>query len=136
MATYKQVALKKKRRPARRKHKRFALDNCPQKRGVCTKVYTQTPRKPCSARRAVTRVKLSNGKIVTCHIPGEEHNLKKFSTVLVRGGPPNDLPEVKYRVIRSAHRTDLQPVFFRRKARSKYGVRNLSRAKRTRSKRL
>src|SRR5258708_36679477 len=117
MTTIKQVSIRNKRITRAHKCKRFALNNCPQKRGVCIKVYTLTPRKPCSARRTVKRVKLSNKKIVTCHIPGEGHNLKKFSSVLVRGDGPNDLPEVKYRVIRAARRTDLHPVYLRRKAR-------------------
>src|ERR1700733_2619743 len=127
MTTIKQAAIKQCRVKYRKKHKKQALINCPQRRGVCVKVYVLTPRKPCSARRATTRVKLSNNKIVTCHIPGEEHNLKKFSTVLVRGGRPNDLPEVKFRVIRAARKTDLHPVYLRKKARSKYGVKNAMR---------
>lgn len=75
----------------------------------------------------MTRVRLSNFKIVTCHIPGEGHNLKKFSTVLVHGGRPNDLPAVKYRVVRAAYKTDLQPVYKRTSARSRYGVKNAAR---------
>jgi len=124
MATIKQVGLRKKRRLKREKTKRLSLGCCPQKRGTCVKVHILTPRKPCSARRAITRVKLTNNKVVTCHIPGEGHNLKKFSSVLVRGGRPNDLPGVKYRVIRAAKKTDLHPVFRRKSSRSKYGVRN------------
>jgi ribosomal protein S12 len=81
------------------------------------------------------RVKLSNNITVFCHIPGEGHNIKKFSTILVRGGRPNDLPAVKYRAIRAAKRTDLQPVYRRRSARSKYGVRNITRLHRIRQNR-
>lgn len=124
MATIKQIVLRFGRKLRKEKTKRLSLQNCPQKRGTCIKVHILTPRKPCSARRAITRVKLSNTKIVLCHIPGEGHNLKKFSSVLVRGGRPNDLPGVKFRVIRSARKTDLQPVFKRRSSRSKYGVKN------------
>jgi small subunit ribosomal protein S12 len=132
MVTINQLAKKKKRIIPKLKWKKLALANCPQKKGTCVKIYILTPKKPCSARRAVTRVRLSNRKIVTCHIPGVGHNLKKFSTVLVRGGRPNDLPAVKYRVIHGAKRTDLNPLFTRRKARSKYGVKDLSRLHQTR----
>lgn len=124
MVTFKQLAIKKVRVKRAVKNKRLALGNCPQKRGTCVKVHILTPKKPCSARRAMTRVKLSNRKMVTCHIPGEGHNLKRFSSVLVRGGRPNDLPAVKYKVIRGAKRTDLQPIYKRKNARSKYGVKN------------
>jgi len=119
--------------PRKVKKKRLALRNCPQKKGTCMKVYTMTPKKPCSARRAFTRVKLSNKNMVTCHIPGEGHNLKKFSSVLVRGGRPNDLPAVKYKVIRGARRADLQPIYTRKNARSKYGVKNPGRFHRMRA---
>jgi small subunit ribosomal protein S12 len=124
MANLVQIAKKKTRKKRREKKKKIALANSPQKRGTCIKVHIITPKKPCSARRAIARVKLSNGNVVTCHIPGERHNLKRFSTVLVRGGRPNDLPAVKYRIIRGARRTDLHPVYRRRSSRSKYGVKN------------
>ena len=91
-----------------------------------------TPKKPCSARRAFCRVKLSNKLTVTCHIPGEGHNLKKFSTVLVRGGRTNDMPGVHYKVIRGAKKTDLHPVYRRKSARSKYGVKDPTRFHRIR----
>jgi small subunit ribosomal protein S12 len=81
------------------------------------------------------RVKLSNNIMIFCHIPGEGHNIKKYSTILVRGGRPNDLPAVKYRAIRAAKRTDLQPVYKRRSARSKYGVKNITRQYKIRQKR-
>lgn len=133
MTTFNQGAIRKKRLPRKVKKKRLALDNSPQKRGTCVKVYIMTPRKPCSARRAFTRVKISNKILVSAHIPGEGHNLKKFSAVLVRGGRPNDLPTIKYRVIRAAKRTDLHPVYQRRTSRSKYGVRNTKRFHKIRS---
>lgn len=127
MVTFKQLGSQKGRVQRVVKNKRLALGGCPQKRGTCVKVYIMTPKKPCSARRAFTRVRLSNHKMVTCHIPGEGHNLKRFSSVLVRGGRPNDLPAVKYKVIRGAKRTDLQPVHKKKNARSKYGVKNPNR---------
>jgi small subunit ribosomal protein S12 len=133
MVTLHQSAAKKARIARFIKRKRLALNKCPQKRGTCVKVYILTPRKPCSARRAFTRVKLSNKKIISAHIPGEGHNLKKFSVVLIRGGRPNDLPAVKYRTIRAARKTDLHPVYQRKKARSKYGVRNIHRLHKIRS---
>jgi small subunit ribosomal protein S12 len=122
MVTILQLSLKKARVGRFVKKKKLALNNCPQKRGTCMKVHILTPRKPCSARRAMTRVRLSNKITVTCHIPGEGHNLKKFSSVLVRGGRPHDLPGVKYKVIRGARKTDLQPLYLRKSARSKCGV--------------
>lgn len=135
MTTLWQASYRKKRVPRKIKRTHVPLNNCPQKKGTCTKVHVITPRKPCSARRAFARVKLSNLKIVTCHIPGEGHTLKKFSVVLVRGGRPNDLPAVRYRVIRAARKTDLKPVFGRKSSRSKYGLKNLEREKHLRKKR-
>lgn len=135
MTTLRQGAIRNKRLPRKTKKKRLALANSPQKRGTCVKVYIMTPKKPCSARRAFTRVKLSNKILVSAHIPGEGHNLKKFSAVLVRGGRPNDLPAVKYRVIRAARKTDLHPVYQRKSSRSKYGVRNAKRFHRVRKNR-
>jgi small subunit ribosomal protein S12 len=132
MTTLKQAAIRNKRQFKIQKQKRLALGNCPQKRGTCVKVHIITPKKPCSARRAFARVRLSNKFLISCHIPGEGHNLKKFSAVLVRGGRPNDLPAVKYRVIRAAKKTDLHPVYLRRNSRSKYGVRDASRVHRVR----
>ena len=96
-----------------------ALEACPQKRGVCTRVYTTTPKKPNSALRKVARVRLTNGFEVTSYIPGEGHNLQEHSVVLVRGGGPNDLPGVRYRVIRGV--LDTQGVKDRKKRRSLYG---------------
>ena len=96
------------------------LQGAPQKRGVCTRVYTVTPRKPNSALRKVARVRLTNMEEVTAYIPGEGHNLQEHSVVLVRGGGPADLPGLRYRVIRAA--LDTAGVSDRRQARSKYGA--------------
>jgi small subunit ribosomal protein S12 len=96
------------------------LKNCPQKRGVCTRVYTTTPKKPNSALRKVARVRLTNGLEVTTYIPGEGHNLQEHSVVLIRGGRVKDLPGVRYHVIRGT--LDAVGVNERRQARSKYGT--------------
>ena len=97
-----------------------ALKQCPQKRGVCTRVYTTTPKKPNSALRKVARVRLTNGMEVTSYIPGEGHNLQEHSVVLIRGGRVKDLPGVRYHVIRGV--VDAQGVSGRNKSRSKYGT--------------
>ena len=97
-----------------------ALNSCPQKRGVCTRVYTTTPKKPNSAMRKVARVRLTNGKEVNAYIPGEGHNLQEHSIVLVRGGRVKDLPGVRYHIVRGT--LDCQGVEKRRRSRSKYGV--------------
>ena len=97
-----------------------ALDRSPQKRGVCIKVYTTTPKKPNSALRKVARVRLSNGQEVTCYIPGEGHNLQEHSVVLIRGGRVKDLPGVRYHILRG--NLDTQGVASRKQQRSKYGV--------------
>lgn len=102
------------------KSKSPALENCPQRRGVCTRVYTTTPKKPNSALRKVARVKLSNGTEVTAYIPGEGHNLQEHSMVLVRGGRVKDLPGVRYKIVRGA--LDTQAVKNRKQARSRYGA--------------
>ena len=99
-----------------------ALDACPQKRGVCLRVYTTTPKKPNSALRKVARVRLSNGMEVTTYIPGEGHNLQEHSVVLLRGGRVKDLPGVRYHIVRGASNTDTAGVDGRRQARSKYGA--------------
>ena len=96
------------------------LQGCPQKRGVCTRVFTTSPKKPNSALRKVARVRLVNGIEVTAYIPGEGHNLQEHSIVLVRGGRVRDLPGVRYHVIRGAY--DAAPVQNRMQARSKYGA--------------
>jgi small subunit ribosomal protein S12 len=97
-----------------------ALEACPQRRGVCTRVYTTTPKKPNSALRKVARVRLTNGFEVTSYIPGEGHNLQEHSVVLIRGGRVKDLPGVRYHIIRGT--LDTQGVSGRRQRRSKYGA--------------
>ena len=97
-----------------------ALNGCPQKRGVCTRVYTTTPKKPNSALRKVARVKLTSGKEVTAYIPGEGHNLQEHSVVLVRGGKVKDLPGVKYHIVRGT--LDTAGVEGRTQSRSLYGA--------------
>jgi small subunit ribosomal protein S12 len=97
-----------------------ALRSCPQKRGVCTRVYTTTPKKPNSALRKVARVRLTNGMEVTSYIPGEGHNLQEHSVVLIRGGRVKDLPGVRYHIIRGT--LDATGVNARRQGRSKYGA--------------
>lgn len=112
--------IRKGREKVRKKHKTPALKSNPQKRGVCTRVYTTTPKKPNSALRKVARVRLTSGVEVTAYIPGEGHNLQEHSIVLVRGGRVKDLPGVRYKVIRGA--MDAAGVEGRKKARSRYGV--------------
>ena len=102
------------------KSKSPALDNCPQKRGVCTRVYTTTPKKPNSALRKVARVRLTNGIEVTAYIPGIGHNLQEHSVVLIRGGRVKDLPGVRYHIVRGT--LDTAGVSGRMQARSKYGA--------------
>ncbi len=97
-----------------------ALENCPQKRGVCTRVYTTTPKKPNSALRKVARVRLTTGKEVTAYIPGEGHNLQEHSVVMIRGGRVKDLPGVRYHIVRGT--LDASGVESRRQSRSKYGA--------------
>ena len=102
------------------KSKSRAMDACPQKRGVCTRVYTTTPKKPNSALRKVAKVRLTNGNEVICYIPGEGHNLQEHSIVLVRGGKIKDLPGVRYTIVRGA--LDTAGVNNRKQSRSKYGT--------------
>jgi small subunit ribosomal protein S12 len=102
------------------KTKAPALQACPQKRGVCTRVYTTTPKKPNSALRKVARVRLSNGMEVTSYIPGVGHNLQEHSIVLIRGGRVKDLPGVRYHIVRGT--LDTTGVANRRRSRSKYGA--------------
>lgn len=102
------------------KSKSPALDSCPQRRGVCTRVYTTTPKKPNSALRKVARVRLSNQKEVNAYIPGEGHNLQEHSIVLIRGGRVKDLPGVRYHIVRGA--LDTSGVNGRKQRRSKYGA--------------
>jgi small subunit ribosomal protein S12 len=103
-----------------KKNKAPALGNCPQKRGVCTRVYTTTPKKPNSALRKVARVRLTNGIEVTAYIPGEGHNLQEHSIVMIRGGRVKDLPGVRYHIIRGT--LDTSGVNDRKRGRSKYGT--------------
>ena len=114
----------KGREPAAKRNKVPALQGCPQKRGVCTRVYTTTPKKPNSALRKVARVRLTNGMEVTSYIPGEGHNLQEHSVVLIRGGRVKDLPGIRYKVIRAA--LDASGVADRKQARSKYGAKKSS----------
>ena len=112
--------IRKGRKVVSRKSKSPALQSCPQKRGVCTRVYTTTPKKPNSALRKVARVRLTNGIEVTAYIPGEGHNLQEHSIVLIRGGRVKDLPGVRYHLIRGA--LDTSGVEGRTQRRSKYGT--------------
>ena len=115
-----QQLVRKGRQDKVAKVKTKALADSPQRRGVCTRVYTTTPRKPNSALRKVARVKLSSGMEITAYIPGEGHNLQEHSIVLVKGGGPRDLPGVRYRILRGV--LDTQGVKNRKQARSKYGA--------------
>ena len=108
------------RKDVAKKEKAPALRGNPQKRGVCTRVYTSTPKKPNSALRKVARVRLTNGMEVTCYIPGEGHNLQEHSIVLIRGGRVKDLPGVRYHVVRGT--LDASGVDGRMQSRSKYGT--------------
>lgn len=119
MPTLEQL-LRFQRRRAKKKTKSPALKFCPQKRAICTRVYTTTPKKPNSALRKVTRVRLSSGLEVTAYIPGIGHNLQEHSVVLIRGGRVKDLPGVRYHIIRGA--LDSAGVKNRKQGRSKYGV--------------
>src|SRR6476660_159348 len=112
--------VRQSRRDLARKEKAPALKANPQKRGVCTRVYTTTPKKPNSALRKVARVRLTNGFEVTAYIPGEGHNLQEHSIVLIRGGRVKDLPGVRYHIVRGT--LDASGVNDRRKSRSKYGA--------------
>ena len=112
--------VRKGRKRVKKKGKAAALKACPQKRGVCTRVYTSTPKKPNSAIRKVARVRLTNNIEVTAYIPGEGHNLQEHSIVLIRGGRVKDLPGVRYHIIRGA--LDASGVDGRHNSRSKYGT--------------
>ena len=112
--------LLKARKPKPKRNRKSALDQCPQKFGVCTRVYNTTPKKPNSGIRKVAKVKLSNLKSVIAHIPGIGHNLQEHSTVIIRGGRVRDIPGVQYRIMRGL--LDCKPVYGRKTARSKYGL--------------
>jgi small subunit ribosomal protein S12 len=115
-----QQLVRKGRESKPNKNKTLALKGSPQRRGVCTRVYTTTPKKPNSALRKVARVRLSSGVEVTAYIPGEGHNLQEHSIVLVRGGRVKDLPGVRYKVIRGS--LDASSVTGRKQSRSRYGA--------------
>lgn len=123
-----QQLVRKGRQDKVAKTKAPALKGSPQRRGVCTRVYTTTPKKPNSALRKVARVRLVNGMEVTAYIPGEGHNLQEHSTVMIRGGRVKDLPGVRYHIIRGT--LDTQGVSNRRQGRSKYGVKRPKDSKR------
>jgi len=112
--------VRKGRRKQKKKTNAPALESCPQKRGVCVRVYTSTPKKPNSALRKIARVRLTNGMEVTSYIPGEGHNLQEHSLVLIRGGRVKDLPGVRYHIIRGT--LDAVGVAGRKRGRSKYGA--------------
>jgi small subunit ribosomal protein S12 len=119
MPTINQLVRKRRKKQTKRSNTP-ALQNCPQKRGVCVRVYTTTPKKPNSALRKVARVRLTNGIEVTSYIPGIGHNLQEHSVVLIRGGRVKDLPGVRYHIVRGT--LDTLGVSDRRKGRSKYGA--------------
>ena len=119
MPTIQQLVRKGRKRQTE-KSKSPSLESCPQRRGVCTRVYTTTPKKPNSAMRKVARVRLTNGREVNAYIPGEGHNLQEHSIVLVRGGRVKDLPGVRYHVVRGT--LDTAGVADRAQGRSKYGA--------------
>jgi small subunit ribosomal protein S12 len=112
--------IRRGRKLMRKKKATPALARCPQKRGVCTRVYTATPKKPNSALRKVARVRLTNGIEVTAYIPGEGHNIQEHSIVMIRGGRVKDLPGVRYHIVRGV--LDSAGVTARRRGRSKYGA--------------
>jgi len=112
--------IRRGRKIQRARTKTPAMQQCPQKRGVCTRVYTATPKKPNSAMRKIARVRLTNGYEVTAYIPGEGHNLQEHSIVLIRGGRVKDLPGVRYHIIRGV--LDASGVDGRKNGRSKYGA--------------
>ncbi len=112
--------IRKGRKKVTKKNSAPALRNCPQRKGVCTRVYTLTPKKPNSSLKKVTRVRLTTGIEVTAYIPGEGHNLQEHSIVLVRGGRVKDLPGVRYHIVRGV--LDTAGVEDRKKSRSKYGA--------------
>lgn len=118
MPTLNQQLIKRKKKI--KKNRKKALDKCPQKKGICLRVFVTTPKKPNSALRKVARLRLSNKVRITGYIPGIGHTLQKYSTVLVRGGRVRDLPGIRYKLIRNKY--DLRPVYNRSQARSKYGI--------------
>lgn len=122
MPTYNQLC-KKTRKKKKKLNKTPALDRCPQKKGICTKLVLRTPKKPNSALRKLAKLRLSNKKSVYAYIPGEGHNLHEYSNVLIRGGRVKDLPGVKYHLVRG--KLDFSGLKKRKTSRSKYGTKNL-----------
>nr|YP_010233618.1 ribosomal protein S12 [Pleurosigma inscriptura]QSZ78235.1 ribosomal protein S12 [Pleurosigma inscriptura] len=122
MPTYNQLC-KKKRKLKKRLDKTPALNKCPQKKGICTKLVLRTPKKPNSALRKLAKLRLTNKKLVYAYIPGEGHNLKEYSTVIIRGGRVKDLPGVKYHIVRGV--LDFSGLSKRKTSRSKYGTKRL-----------
>lgn len=115
---------KKKRLSKKKINKTPALDMCPQKKGVCIKIFIRTPKKPNSALRKLARLRLTNNKKINAYIPGEGHNLQEYSTVLIRGGRVPDLPGIKYHIIRG--KLDLTGLKNRKTSRSKYGTKKIT----------
>lgn len=122
MATHNQLC-KKGRKKKRKLNKTPALDKCPQKRGICSKLVLRTPKKPNSALRKIVKLRLSNNKIVYAYIPGEGHNLQEYSIVIIRGGRVKDLPGIKYHLVRG--KLDFSGVLSRKTSRSKYGTKKI-----------
>ena len=122
MPTYNQLC-KKKRKLKKKLKKTPALNKCPQKKGICTKLVLRTPKKPNSALRKLAKLRLTNKKLVYAYIPGEGHNLKEYSTVIIRGGRVKDLPGVKYHIVRGV--LDFSGLSKRKTSRSKYGTKRL-----------
>ena len=122
MATLNQLC-KKGRQKKRKLNKTPALEKCPQKRGICTKLVIRTPKKPNSALRKIVKLRLSNKKLVYGYIPGEGHNLQEYSTVIIRGGRVKDLPGIKYHLVRG--KLDFSGLASRKTSRSKYGTINI-----------
>jgi small subunit ribosomal protein S12 len=122
MATHNQLC-KKGRKKKRKLNKTPALDKCPQKRGICSKLVLRTPKKPNSALRKIVKLRLSNNKLVYAYIPGEGHNLQEYSIVIIRGGRVKDLPGIKYHLVRG--KLDFSGVPSRKTSRSKYGTKKI-----------
>ena len=114
------ISYKQGRKKKSKRNKTPALNGCPQKKGICIKIFLRTPKKPNSALRKLANVRLTNGKRVAAYIPGEGHNLQEYSSVLIRGGRVKDLPGIKYKIIRG--KLDLSGIKTRKSARSKYGT--------------
>ena len=123
MARINQLCKQKNRKKKRKLNKTPALDKCPQKRGICSKLVLRTPKKPNSALRKIVKLRLSNNKIIYAYIPGEGHNLQEYSIVIIRGGRVKDLPGIKYHLVRG--KLDFKGIPTRKTSRSKYGTKKL-----------